>query len=55
MGEDPNQTLIDEVQDGLENERGFQEGHQDQREENDDMVSGEPIKDNVVGSMWLDY
>lgn len=55
MGEDPNQTLIDEVQDELENERGFQEGHQDQREENDDMVSGEPIKDNVVGSMWLDY
>ncbi|XP_050889054.1 uncharacterized protein LOC127094237 [Lathyrus oleraceus] len=55
MGEDPNQTLIDDVQDEFENERGFQEGHQHQREENDDMISGEPIKDNVAGSMWLDY
>lgn len=36
MGEDPNQTLIDEVQDELESEIGFQEGHQDQREENDE-------------------
>lgn len=55
MGEDPNQTLVDDVQDEFENERGFQEGHQHQREENDDMISGEPIKDNVAGSMWLDY
>ncbi|CAK8568965.1 unnamed protein product [Lathyrus sativus] len=51
----PNQTLIDEVQDELANKRDVQEGHQDHREENGDMISGEPIRDNVVGSMWLDY
>ncbi|CAK8568966.1 unnamed protein product [Lathyrus sativus] len=48
MGEDPNQTLIDEVQDELANKRDVQEGHQDHREENGDMISGEPIRDNVV-------
>lgn len=30
MGEDPDQTLIDDVQDELQNERSFQEGHQEQ-------------------------
>jgi hypothetical protein len=55
MGEDPNQTLIDEVRHELTNESGLQEGHQAQRENNDDTVSAELIRDNVAGSMWITY
>jgi len=53
MSEDPNQTLIDEVQHDLVNESDSQEGRQDQREDNVDVVSGEPISDGVAGSMWI--
>lgn len=55
MSEDPNQTLIDEVQNDLANENDSQEGRQDQREDNVDAVSGEPIRDDVAGSMWIEY
>lgn len=55
MSEDPSQTVIDEVQHDLANESDSQEGRQDQREDNVDAVSGEPIRDDVAGSMWIDY
>lgn len=54
MSEDPNQKLIVDVQDELTNERYFQ-GHQYQREESNDTTSGEPIRDNIANSTWLDY
>jgi hypothetical protein len=55
MGEDPNQNLIDEVRNELPNESGLQEGHQAQRENNDDTISAELIRDNVASSMWITY
>ncbi|XP_039686926.1 protein ALP1-like [Medicago truncatula] len=55
MTEDPNQNLIDEVRHELTNESGLQEGHQAQRENNDDTARGELVRADVTGSMWIAY
>lgn len=55
MGLDPDQNLIDEVHRELTNQRGFEQGHQARREDNNDTARGEQIRDNIAASMWLNY